>query len=29
MTNSSKGMESPTKMREACENIMKVFAPMI
>ena len=29
MLNSSKGMESPSKMREASENIMKVFAPMI
>jgi len=29
MSNASKGMESPSKMREASENIMKVFAPMI
>ncbi len=29
MKNASKGMESPSKMREASENIMKVFAPMI
>lgn len=29
MSNSSRGMEASTKFREASENIMKVFAPLI
>jgi cardiolipin synthase len=29
MENSGSGMERPSKMREASENIMKVFAPLI
>jgi len=29
MSNSSKGMENPSKMREASENIMKVFSPLL
>ena len=29
MLNSSRGMQKPTKLREAIENIMKVFAPLI
>ena len=29
MLNSTKGMKAPTKVREAVENIMKVFAPLL
>ena len=29
MKNASRGMEKPTKFREAIENIMKVFAPLL
>ena len=29
MKNSTRGMKQPTKLREAVENIMKVFAPLL
>ena len=29
MQNSTRGMQKPTKVREAVENIMKVFAPLL
>ena len=29
MLNSTRGMEKPSKVREAVENIMKVFAPLL
>ena len=29
MANSTRGMQKPTKLREAVENIMKVFAPLL
>ncbi len=29
MQHSSRGMEKPSKIREALENIMKVFAPLL
>jgi len=29
MQNSSRGMQKPTKVREAVENVMKVFAPLL
>jgi hypothetical protein len=29
MANASRGMKKPSKVREAFENIMKVFAPLL
>ena len=29
MANSTRGMQKPTKLREAVENMMKVFAPLL